>query len=153
MAKKNCRAAAIILQDGKIALMRREKLGHLYYVFPGGRQEDGETSQQAAAREVEEELGLQVAVGRLAARTWFHGREQLYYLCSVTGGQFGSGTGQEIIGPFNPQAGTYLPVWLPVSELHNYPVLPRPVAGLVQASCEHGWPSQPLEFLEEHEGD
>lgn len=149
MAKSACRAAAIILQDGKIALMRREKLGQLYYVFPGGKQEDDETSEQAAAREVEEELGLLVTVNHLVAQTWYHGREQRYYLCTVTGGQFGSGNGPEMIGPFNPQAGTYLPVWLPISELHNYPVLPRPVAELVQAAQAQGWPGELLNFSED----
>lgn len=149
MAKSTCRAAAIILQDGQIALMRREKLGQLYYVFPGGKQESDETSEQAAAREVEEELGLLVTIERLVANTWYHGREQRYYLCTVTGGQFGSGRGPEMIGPYDPQSGTYLPVWLPVSELHNYSVLPRPVAEMVQAAQEHGWPNEALNFSEE----
>jgi len=138
MAKPHCRAAAIILLDGQIALMRREKKGRLYYVFPGGKQEEGETGDQAAAREVNEELGLQVSVGRLVAQTWYRGREQYYYVCTVTGGLFGSGLGPEMIEPFTPESGTYLPVWLPVSDLHNYPVLPRRVAELVQSVQSRG---------------
>lgn len=149
MGKHAPRAAAIILQDGRIALMQREKEGRLYFVFPGGKQEEGETGDQAAAREVEEELGLQVSVGRLVAQTWYRGREQFYYLCTVTGGQFGSGQGREITGPFDPAAGSYLPVWLPVSDLDRYPVLPRPVAELVQSAQTGGWPVQPLVFMED----
>jgi len=151
MAKTACRAAAIILQDGQIALMRREKLGRLYYVFPGGRQENGETGEQAAEREVEEELGLRVAAGQLVARTWFRGREQRYYLCAVTGGQFGSGQGPEFTRPFDPLHGTYQPVWLPVHALHTYPVLPQRVAELVQTAQYQGWPAQPVVFDEETE--
>ncbi len=150
MAKQVCRAAAIILQVGQIALMRREKHGQLYYVFPGGKQEEGETGIQAAAREVQEELGLQVTVGRLVAQTWYRGREQNYYLCTVIGGLFGSGQGPEMIGPFTPESGTYLPLWLPVSDLHNYLVLPRPVAELVQSAQSQGWPEQPLVFNEDN---
>lgn len=146
---KNARAAAIIVRDGQIALIRREKLGGQYYVFPGGKQEDGETGEEAAAREVEEELGLQVSVGALVAKTRYLGREQLYFLCTVTGGQFGSGRGEEMTGPFRPESGTYLPVWLPVSALHGYPVLPGPVARLVQLAQEHGWPPEPLVFAED----
>lgn len=149
MTKSGCRVAAILLQDGQIALMRREKLGRLYYVFPGGGQEDGETGEQAVAREVEEELGLLVAAGRLVAQTWFRGREQRYYLCNVTGGQFGSGQGPEFTRPFDPQSGTYQPVWLPVQALHTYPVLPQRVAELVQAAQHQGWPAQPVVFEEE----
>lgn len=149
MSKSACRAAAIILLDGQIALIRREKNGRLYYVFPGGKQEEGETGDQAAAREVNEELGLQVSVGRLVAQTWYRGREQYYYVCTVTGGQFGSGLGPEMIEPFTPESGTYLPVWLPVSDLHKYLVLPRPVAELVQSVQSRGWPDQPLVFNED----
>lgn len=145
------RAAAIIVQDGRIALLRREKFGRLYYVFPGGKQEEGETIEQAAAREVEEELGLRVSVGRLAARTWFRGREQYYFVCTVTGGEFGSGRGPEMVAPFRPESGTYLPVWLPVDELQRYPVLPQQVARWVQSAQTQGWPAQPLEFTEEAE--
>lgn len=151
MAKNTIRSAAVILQDGQIALIRREKLGRLYYVFPGGGLEDDETPEQAAAREVEEELGLQVSVGRLVAQTRFRGREQRYYLCAVTGGQFGSGQGPEFTRPFNPQYGTYQPVWLPIHALHTYPVLPQPVAELVQTAQYQGWPAQPLVFDEETE--
>ncbi len=131
--------------------MRREKAGRLYYVFPGGKQEAGETAEQAAAREVEEELGLAVRVGRLVAQTLFRGRKQLYFECAVTGGQFGSGQGPEMTAPFRPESGTYLPVWLPVSELQHYPVLPRPLVELVQAAQTRGWPSQPLIFTEEND--
>lgn len=149
MAKSVRRAAAIILLDGQIALIRREKKGRLYYVFPGGKQETDESCEQACIREVEEELGLQVSVGRLVAQTWYRGREQYYYLCTVTGGQFGSGLGPEMIEPFTPESGTYMPVWLPVSDLHNYLVLPRPVAELVQSVQSRGWPDQPLVFNED----
>lgn len=149
MAKQVCRAAAIIVLDGQIALMRREKLDRLYYVFPGGKQEKGESGVQAAAREVQEELGLQVSVGRLVAQTWYRGSEQYYYLCSVIGGQFGSGQGPEMIEPFTPESGTYLPVWLPVSELQNYQVLPRRVAEMVQSAQSNGWPDRPLIFNED----
>lgn len=149
MSKHAPRAAAIILKDGQIALMRRIKAGRLYYVFPGGKQEEGETVEQAAAREVEEELGLRVSVGRLIAQTWYGGHKQYYYLCAVTGGQFGSGQGEEMTGPFDPAAGSYLPVWMPVNGLQDYPVLPRRVAELVQAAQAGGWPAQPLVFLEE----
>lgn len=149
MNKLAPRAAAIIVKDGQIALMRREKEGRLYYVFPGGKQEEGETVEQAAAREVEEELGLQVSVGRLVAQTWYRNREQFYFLCAVTGGLFGSGQGEEMTAPFDPAAGTYLPVWLPVNDLKSYLILPGQVADLVQTAQATGWPAQPLVILEE----
>jgi 8-oxo-dGTP diphosphatase len=64
------RAAALIVNDGQIALIERRgsrRRAH-FYLFPGGQVEDGESPDAAAVREVEEELGLRVAVERLVAR-------------------------------------------------------------------------------------
>ena len=64
------RAAALIVNDGQIALIerRRSRRGALYYLFPGGQVEDSESPDAAAVREGEEEFGLRVAVERLVAR-------------------------------------------------------------------------------------
>ncbi|HEY0869112.1 MAG TPA: NUDIX domain-containing protein [Acidothermaceae bacterium] len=57
---------AIAIRDGALLLIRR---GHApsrgRWSLPGGRVEPGETSQEALVREVAEETGLVVEVGRL----------------------------------------------------------------------------------------
>jgi 8-oxo-dGTP diphosphatase len=54
-------AAAVIIHRGKVLLARRtdDKLHHLWE-FPGGKLEFGETVSQAAQREIDEELSIQV---------------------------------------------------------------------------------------------
>lgn len=65
------RAGAIIIKDNKILLIRRIQKdwpvrhsfsygGGEYWVFPGGGVDEGETTEQAMAREVMEELSLTV---------------------------------------------------------------------------------------------
>ena len=51
------RGAAIIVQEGKIALIKRIREDETYYVFPGGGIEEGETPEEATKREIFEELG------------------------------------------------------------------------------------------------
>ncbi len=57
--------AAIIRRNGRILLTRRpDTVRHGgMWEFPGGKLHDGESPQAGLAREIEEELGLKVAVG------------------------------------------------------------------------------------------
>lgn len=141
---RRARVAAIIIRDGKIALIKREHStrGRLYYVFPGGGLEPGERCEDAVVREVLEETGLRVTVERLVIIVNRLGSEQHHYLVSITGGEFGAGTGPEFGGNYG--SGTYEAVWIDVPELLDYPVLPRRVSELVLASAENGWPREPV---------
>ena len=59
------RACVVLLDDrGRVLLVRQVPNGDLW-LLPGGGAESGETSRQAAAREVREEAGLEVRIGRL----------------------------------------------------------------------------------------
>ena len=63
-----CAGAVVRDVDGRLLLVRR---GHApsigLWSVPGGRVEPGETPAQAAVREVREETGLHIRVGRLLA--------------------------------------------------------------------------------------
>lgn len=59
------RGAAIIVQGGKIALIKRIRKGETYYVFPGGGIEEGEIPEEATKREAYEELGVHIEVEHL----------------------------------------------------------------------------------------
>lgn len=56
--------AAVIKKDGKILICRRpaNKSCALLWEFPGGKQEPGETLEQALARECLEELNINISV-------------------------------------------------------------------------------------------
>ncbi|AGE79393.1 TPA: NUDIX hydrolase [Bacillus thuringiensis] len=119
------RGAAIIVQEGKIALIKRIREEETYYVFPGGGIEEGETPEEATKREVYEELGVHIKVEHLIAQVKYKGNEY-YYAAYITGGVFGSGTAEEFQWEGR---GSYIPLWLPINELEKVNIKPYEVVG------------------------
>jgi len=66
-------SAAVLYRDGKVLLSKRKKGGHLadLWEFPGGKVEPGEDPREALARELAEEVGVEVTVGDVVEVT-FH---------------------------------------------------------------------------------
>jgi 8-oxo-dGTP diphosphatase len=58
-------AKAIVVQDGRILLIRNRDADGDWYCLPGGGQAHGETLPAALKRECLEEIGCQMVVGRL----------------------------------------------------------------------------------------
>ncbi len=137
------RAGIVLVQDGKVALIERHRAGMDYYVFPGGGVDEGETSEQAAAREAMEELGIEVAIKQKVAEIQLGQKSrQFYFLVEQTGGEFGTGTGEEYTDsdPADPGEGIYIPVWMPIEKLSEYKnIYPESVASLVIRSVQQGW--------------
>ncbi len=141
------RAGIILIEDGKLALIERNRQGRHYFSFPGGGVDEGETPEQAAVREAEEELGIVVEIRQKAAEVFFNGNIQYYFLAERISGEFGTGTGEEY-GEYDPQHGTYLPLWMPLSEILLQNVLPRELAELVGHSVRNGWPVETVTIHE-----
>ncbi len=146
------RARTIVVQDKAVALIRREREGRTYYVFPGGGQEPGETPEQTAIRETREELGLKVELDRLLAEVMYHGRTQYYFLAHTVGGRFGTGQGPEMLGKYPRVRGTYTPVWVSLDHIDQIPLVPAVIARIVQRAPEYGWPEKTL-IIREDETD
>lgn len=116
----------VIVQDHNVALIRREREGATYYVFPGGGVEDGESFAAAAVREAYEELGVRVCLAALLLRVLeAPDGEQRYYAAEVIGGTFGTGTGMEFTSRHGQKRGRYTPMWIPIEEVPSLDVRPQ----------------------------
>lgn len=111
---RRIRVAAVIVRDGQILLMRRIKRGHEYFVFAGGGVDRGETLRQALKREIQEEFGLAVRVGRPIFKQ--NNRGQLEYYFLVTDFKGTPRLGGEEKAKMT-ERNQYYPVWKRVSEV------------------------------------
>lgn len=133
------RAGIILIHDGKLALIERHRRGRHYFAFPGGGVDEGETDEQAAIREAEEELGIRVEIVQKAATILREGRrDQVYFLVKWVDGEFGTGTGEEY-GEVDEFHGTYNPIWMPLEDVLVKNVVPRGLAELTAKAYKDGW--------------
>lgn len=143
------RSGIILIENNKLALIERQRNGLHYFAFPGGGIDEGESPEQAAVREAEEELGVVVEVQQKAAEVFINGNTQHYFLVGRISGDFGTGTGEEY-GEYNPVHGTYLPLWISMETVLRKNVLPRELAELVVRCNREGWPRSSIQlFLEQ----
>ena len=121
------RVRGILISDGMIVLIKRVKQDKTYYVFPGGGVEKNENLTQALKREMKEELGVDISIGKLLFEKRFDrpglDQTEYFYLCDIIDGLLGTGNGPEYqIG--NEYEGTHEVVRLPIKEIEGIDLLP-----------------------------
>lgn len=85
--------AGLIVRDGKLLIAQRPGDKHMggRWEFPGGKIEKGESPEKALARELSEELGIEVKVGRIYHAVMHSYPEKdvllMFYRCSLISGQ------------------------------------------------------------------
>jgi 8-oxo-dGTP pyrophosphatase MutT (NUDIX family) len=63
-------AGGVVVRDGQVLLVHRPRYDD--WTFPKGKLDDGESFEDAAVREVEEETGLRCSLGRELPSTHYH---------------------------------------------------------------------------------
>lgn len=85
--------AGIIIDTGKVFIAKRKPPGRMpgMWEFPGGKIEDGETPEQCLKRELYEEFGIEVIVGRHVGTSMyqydFYKVELMAYRATITAGE------------------------------------------------------------------
>jgi mutator protein MutT len=76
-------AAGLVFRRGQLLITQRCPNAHLggLWEFPGGKREPGETFEACLARELREELGIEVEVGELVESLTHAYPEKTVHLC------------------------------------------------------------------------
>jgi 8-oxo-dGTP diphosphatase len=139
---------AIIIRDGKLLVMHRNKFGNEYETLPGGNIELGETSEQALLRELSEETSVQATIKRLVFIEQAgdpYGTQNIY-LCDYV-------SGEPQLAPDSEEAhinklgqNLYEPKWVSVSDLPGLPFLSEKLKQAILQAVDTEFPAEPLEF-------
>ena len=143
-------ARAIVVHDGRILLMKRNKYGQQFYCLPGGGVESGEQPDEVAVRELREETSVTAETVRQVYQediTEFGLSD--YFLCRYI-------SGEPAVAPSAPEAAanleghnTYEPMWVTMDALSASKVLPGEVARRLQADLAAGsWPEDVIVIKE-----
>ncbi|MBM7584196.1 8-oxo-dGTP pyrophosphatase MutT (NUDIX family) [Bacillus pakistanensis] len=112
------RAGIILVENKKMALIKRIKKNQTYYVLPGGGLEKEGSYKEAAIREAKEELGIVVEIdGSVREDSGTH----CYFYVRKYSGKFATGKGEEFS---NLSRGEYFPCWVDVHQLEHIIMYP-----------------------------
>lgn len=142
------RMGGIIIDNNSLLVIERF-LNELYYTIPGGHKENFDiNSKETLKREMIEEVGLEVSVGKKIMSISYNNELQEYYLCNITGGKLGKGTGLEYNEDYIKIHGTYNPLYLPFNELLNKKFRPRDLIEIIYELSKNNFNKNELSFID-----
>jgi len=139
---------AIIIEEDYILLTKNEDEEGIFYLFPGGGQEFGESFHDALQRECLEEIGLTVEIGELEFIREYIGKNheyansdsslhqvEFYFKCGLNMGDkkevdLKSAVNQAI--PTNPDETQVGLEWVSIHHLLDYRLYPREIRSQIQ---------------------
>lgn len=144
-------ARGVVVRDGQALLIAFEDAGGFHYNIPGGGIERGETARETTRRELREEAGATVIVGRLLltyeyepghhAHAYGPGHALgLVFACDL---EPGSEPGMPET-PDGDQVGVH---WVPLDDLSGVPLIPNIGAQIVATLRTPHAPTLHLEHL------
>lgn len=143
MPKKSARV--IVVHHQNLLLMQRNKFGDVYYCLVGGTIEAGETADQAALREAQEETSLRLAHPRLTIVEEIDEPfgTQYIFVCDYQGGEVK-------LAPDSIEAqiqqtvnNRFTPMWVPISKFSQLPFRSAVLQQEIIKGLRDGWPAQP----------
>lgn len=120
----NIRVGGIILRDGYVLLMYRNKNGREFYTFPGGHMRQGEDQLNTLKREILEETSLSIMDIKPAFTLADYAKDKVDYYYTATC-ELGEATlgGEESVK--NAPGNMYRLEWFKLVDINNLYILPK----------------------------
>lgn len=143
---------AIVVRDGRLLVMKRNKFGKQYYTLIGGGVDAGETLEQSLVRELFEETGMVAQAARLVfvEQAGDPYGDQYVFLCDGV-------TGEPTLSPASEEykisrlgQNTYEPMWLTLADLPTVPFLSEALKQRIMKGLGQGFPTQVETFNPAH---
>lgn len=115
----------VLIENDKVLLIYREKNGNVYYVFPGGGVEAGETNEECLIRECREELGIKINIIKQLYEVKGKDFLQHFFLIQRVSGEIGTGDVHEY--DVNRIGGLQRPIFININELEELDVVSRAI--------------------------
>ena len=136
-------AYAVVLDNDKILLCRKDRLGKTYWVLPGGAIEIGESVTHAVARETKEETGYDIAIEKWLylrhANDVLSGRRLEVYV-------LGRATGGKLDGKSDPDGDIKEARWVPLTEMHTLDAKPAILKDVLAADFASNFVKNPRDL-------
>lgn len=140
---------AIIIENGKLLVMYRNKFGSEYYTLVGGRVKEGEALEHALVREIKEETGLDVTAAQMVFieehRPPYN--EQYIYYCNI--GQHDDvkiqDTSEEAFLN-RMEANIHKPVWTDIASFGSLSFRTPQLQQAILTALRQGFPDQPIKL-------
>ena len=145
---KRNRSAGIIIKDNKVLVMHRVNNGDEYWLFPGGGQENGETPEQTAIREIDEETTIKVKIVKPVYHIiWDTDEENFFYLCEYISGEPKLRFDSEEFDKMKNEDQIYEPMWIDIEKLSALKLYQLEIRDLFLKDYKNGFPEQVQELF------
>ncbi len=139
---------AIVIKDGMLLVMHRNKFGTEYDTLPGGNIEVGETPEQALVRELDEETMITISnpVFTYLEEAGDPYGNQYIFVCQYVSGepQLRPDSEEEHINKLGQNL--YKPQWVALNELADKPFVSEKLKHTILAAVEQGFPTEPQQI-------
>jgi 8-oxo-dGTP diphosphatase len=139
---------AIVIKDGQLLVVHRNKFGKEYDTLPGGRVEMNESLREALMRELDGETMVKVDNPRLlfVEHAGAPYGDQYIFICDYISGEPQLHPNSEELVINSLGENLYQPTWIKLEDVRHKPFVSEQLKHKLLGAIKSGWPEIPEEF-------